>query len=136
MSGNILTVFDIFLPCTVFKTLVTKSMPEANCSIFGCTKSRTTKGLAIFSIPKKDYEWHRDWREKLVNIIAKDKEIDANLEARFKENCCIYVSFTLPKISLFVVSSNIYIFFIYYAYLISDRLREGIFISLILYQSC
>ena len=110
-------------------------MPGANCSIFGCTKSRTTKGLAIFSIPKKDYEWHRDWREKLVNIITKDKEIDADLEARLKENCFIYVSFTLLKISLFVVSSNIY-FFIYHTYLISDRLKEGIFISLILYQSC
>ena len=34
-------------------------MPGANCSIFGCTKSRTTKGLAIFGIPKKDDERHR-----------------------------------------------------------------------------
>ena len=32
-------------------------MPGANCSIFGCTKSRTTKGLAIFGIPEKDDEW-------------------------------------------------------------------------------
>ena len=47
-------------------------MPGANCSIFGCTKSRTTKGLAIFGIPKKDDEWHRDCKEKLVNIITKD----------------------------------------------------------------
>ena len=43
-------------------------MPGVNCSIFGCTKSRATKGLAIFGIPKKDDEWHRVWREKLVNI--------------------------------------------------------------------
>ena len=28
-------------------------MLAANCSIFGCTKSRTTKGAAIFGIPKK-----------------------------------------------------------------------------------
>ena len=32
-------------------------MPGANCSIFGCTKSRTTKGLATFGIPEKDDEW-------------------------------------------------------------------------------
>ena len=83
-------------------------MPGANCSIFGCTKSRTTKGLAIFGIPKKDDEWHRDWREKLVNIITKDREIDADL----KENRFISVNFTLLKISLFVVGSNI-IFFLY-----------------------
>ena len=31
-------------------------MPETNCSIFGCS----TKTLAIFVIPKKDDEWHRD----------------------------------------------------------------------------
>ena len=29
-------------------------MPGVNYSIFGCTKSRATKGLAIFGIPKKD----------------------------------------------------------------------------------
>ena len=59
-------------------------MPGANCSIFGCTKSRTTKGLAIFGIPKKDDEWHRDWREKLVNIITKDREIDADLRGQIE----------------------------------------------------
>ena len=39
-------------------------MPGANYSISECTKSRTTKGLAIFDIPKKNDEWHRDRREK------------------------------------------------------------------------
>ena len=55
-------------------------MPGANCSIFECTKSKTTKGLAIFGIPKKDDELHRDWREKLVSIINKDREIDADMK--------------------------------------------------------
>ena len=59
-------------------------MPGANCSIFGCIKSRTTKGLAIFGIPKKDDEWHRDWREKSVNIIIKDREIDADLRSQIE----------------------------------------------------
>ena len=40
-------------------------MPGANCSIFGCTKSRTTKGLAIFGIPKKDDEWNRNLQRKV-----------------------------------------------------------------------
>ena len=31
-------------------------MSRANFSIFGCAKSRTTKGLAIFGVPKKDDE--------------------------------------------------------------------------------
>ena len=59
-------------------------MPEANRSIFGCTKSRTTKGVAIFGIPKKDDEWHRDWREKLVSIITKDRESDADLKGQIE----------------------------------------------------
>ena len=59
-------------------------MSGASCSIFRCTKSRITKGLAIFGIPKKDDEWHRDWREKLVNIITKDREINADLRGQIK----------------------------------------------------
>ena len=59
-------------------------MPRANCSIFGCTKSRTSKGLAILGIPKKDDEWHRDWREKQANIATKDREIDADLRGQIE----------------------------------------------------
>ena len=39
--------------------------------MFTWAKSRATKGLAIFGICEKDNNWHRDWREKLVNIITK-----------------------------------------------------------------
>ena len=59
-------------------------MLGANCSIIGCTKSRTAKGLATFGIPKKDDEWHRDLREKLVNIITKDRETDADLRGQIE----------------------------------------------------
>ena len=59
-------------------------MPRANYSIFGCTKSRTTKGLAIFRIPKKDDEWHRDWRSKLVNINTKDSDSDADVRGQIE----------------------------------------------------
>ena len=43
-------------------------MPGANCSIFGCTKSRTTKGLAIFGIPEKDDEWLTTKQQKFSHI--------------------------------------------------------------------
>ena len=87
-------------------------MPGAICSIIGCTKSRTTKGLAIFGIPKKDDEWHRDWREKLVNIITKDRETDADLrgqierkslhicELHFTEDQVVQVTTTLLLLQL------------------------------------
>ena len=51
--------------------------------MFGYTKSRTTKGIAIFGIPKKDDEWHRDWREKFINI-TKGRDIDADLRGQIE----------------------------------------------------
>ena len=59
-------------------------MPGANCSKFTCTKSRTTIGLAVFVIRKKDDNWHRDWREKLVNIITKEREMEADLKSQIE----------------------------------------------------
>ena len=88
-------------------------MSGANCSIFGCTKSRTTKGLAIFSIPKKDDEWHRDWREKLVNTITKDREIDADLRGQIEDQ---------------VIRRKFKYKFFYIPCLFNYRLREAIFI--------
>ena len=59
-------------------------MPGANYSMFGCAKSRTTIGLAIFGIPKKDHEWPRDRTERLINIVTKDRGIDANLRGQIE----------------------------------------------------
>ena len=101
-------------------------MPGANCSIFGCTKSRTTKGLAIFDIPKNDDEWHRDCREKVVNIITKDREIDADLrgqierkshhicELHFTEDQVIrpkfkYNFFSIPFLFNYILGEGIFI---------------------------
>ena len=101
-------------------------MPGANCSIFGCTKSRTTKGLAIFGIPKKDDEWHRDWREKLVNIITKDREVDADLRSQIERKslhiCELY--FTDDQVIRCKFKHN----FFCKPYLFNYRLGEGIFI--------
>ena len=82
-------------------------MPGANCFIFECIQSRTTKGLALFDIPKKDDELDRDWGEKLVNIITKERDIDANLRGQIEKKSLPTVNFTLLKIRLFVVSSSI-----------------------------
>ena len=108
-------------------------MPGANCSIFGWTKSRTTKGLAIFGIPKKDDKWHRDRREKLVNIITKDTEIDADLTGQIERKslriCGLY--FTEDQL---IRRKFKYIYIFCIPCLFNYILREEIFISLILYQ--
>ena len=94
-------------------------MPGENCSIFGCTKSRTTKGLAIFGIPKKYDEWHRDWREKLVNIITKDREIDADLIGQIERKSLHICELHFTEDQL-IHRKFKYIFFVYHAYLITD----------------
>ena len=87
--------------------------------MFGCTKSRTTKGLAIFGIPKKGDGWHRDRREKLEHIITKDREIDGDLRGQIERKSLHICELHFTEVSLFVVSSNINLF-AYHVYLITD----------------
>ena len=59
-------------------------MPGDNCSIYGCTVLRRSnhKGVAIFKVPSGDTEFEKNWREKLVSIITRDRVIDAALRQR------------------------------------------------------
>ena len=54
-------------------------MPGENCSIYSCTVSRRSKykGIALFKVPSGDTEFDNRWRDQLVNIIIKYREIDA-----------------------------------------------------------
>lgn len=67
-------------------------MPGANCSIYGCSTSRKSKGISIFKVPSSgNDEYNTQCREKIVNIITKSREIDAGLrrkiEARTLHTC-------------------------------------------------
>ena len=59
-------------------------MPGENCSIYSCTVSRRSKykGIALFKVPSGDTEFDKRWRDQLVNIIIKDREINAALRER------------------------------------------------------
>jgi hypothetical protein len=59
-------------------------MPGANCSIFGCSTSRKSKGVAIFRVPTADDEYSTEWRNKIVSIITRDREIDKGLRKQIK----------------------------------------------------
>ena len=85
-------------------------MPESNCSIFRCTKSRKTKGLAISGILKKNGEWHRDWRQNLVNIITKDRKIDAALRGQIERKLLHICELHFTEDQIICLSLNIYIF--------------------------
>ena len=59
-------------------------MPGDNCSISCCTVSRRSKykGIAIFEVPGRKTEFEKAWRDKLVAVITKDRQIDAALRER------------------------------------------------------
>ena len=64
------------------------NMPGANCSIYGCTVSRRQKyqGISLFKVPGGKNEFDTAWRSKLVNIITKDRVIDAALRKQIEKN--------------------------------------------------
>ena len=56
-------------------------MPGKNCSIYGCSVSRRAKykGVSIFTVPTGDDDFSKNWRKKLIAIIARDRVIDKNM---------------------------------------------------------
>ena len=60
-------------------------MPGAYCSIFGCPVSRNHVGLSMFRIPTKDDECSINWRQKLLNIVTRDRVIDKGLKSQVKK---------------------------------------------------
>ena len=56
-------------------------MPGDNCSIYGCTVSRRSKykGISLFKVPSSDKEFETRWRDQLVVVITKDREVDPAL---------------------------------------------------------
>lgn len=57
-------------------------MPGDNCSIYGCGTSRSKKykGVGIFKIPSGVDSFNTKWREQLLNIVTRDRVIDAGLQ--------------------------------------------------------
>ena len=52
-----------------------------NCFIYGCHSSRRPEyaGIGIYKVPSGNDEFEKNWREKLVFIITKDRVIDEPL---------------------------------------------------------
>lgn len=61
-------------------------MPGENCSIYGCTVSRRAKykGLSIFKVPAGENQFDKSWREKLVDVVIRDREVDHALRDRIQ----------------------------------------------------
>ena len=61
-------------------------MPGDNRSIYGCTVSCRSKykGRASFKVPAPKTEFEKSWKDKLVDVITKGREIDGVLRERIK----------------------------------------------------
>ena len=59
-------------------------MPGENCAIFGCSASRRNKGLSFFKVPLPNNEVNKKWGAELINIITKDRQVDASLKKRIE----------------------------------------------------
>ena len=57
-----------------------------NCSIYDCTVSRRSKykGISIFRLQTGDSEFDKNWRDKLLSVITRDREIDSALRERIR----------------------------------------------------
>ena len=75
-------------------------MPGANCSIFGCSTSRKSKGIAIFKVPSGDDEYNKTWRDKIVTIITRDREIDTGLKRQIDAKTLHVCELHYPEESL------------------------------------
>ena len=60
-------------------------MPGGNCAIYGCNTSRIHVGISLHKVPQKDDDYSSNWRRKLVDIIVKDRELDASLKKQIEK---------------------------------------------------
>ena len=67
-------------------------MPGGNCSIYGCPVSRRSeyRGISLFKVPVGKNDYDKTWREKLIAVITKDREINASLRSQI-ENSQLFI---------------------------------------------
>ena len=61
-------------------------MPGANCSMYGCGTSRKHKDIGIFKLPLPKDDFHRKWRQDLIDIILRFRVLDESLERQINED--------------------------------------------------
>ena len=59
-------------------------MPGENCALLGCSASRRNKGISLFKVPLPNNEINKKWGAELINVITKDREVDAFLKKRIE----------------------------------------------------
>ena len=62
-------------------------MPCTNCSVWGCQVSLAEKykGVSLFKVPSGNDTLSKNWRDKIISIITKDRVIDKDLRERINK---------------------------------------------------
>ena len=62
-------------------------MPGENCSILNCPVSRKApyKGVGIYKVPSGTNEFESTWRDKLVAVVVRFREVDPALKERIQK---------------------------------------------------
>ena len=62
-------------------------MPGDNCAIFDCSvsRSRKYKGISLYKIPSGGQEFEKKARDQWINIVTKDRVVDASLRDQIKK---------------------------------------------------
>ena len=65
-------------------------MSGENCAFAGCSSNRRHKDITLFKLPTAKDETTEEWRREMLNIITKDRVVDANFKKQV-ENDHVYV---------------------------------------------
>ena len=62
-------------------------MPGENCSILNCPVSRKAqyKGVGIYKVPSGTNEFESTWRDKLVAVVVRLREVDPALKEKIQK---------------------------------------------------
>lgn len=89
-------------------------MPGANCSIYNCSTSRRHSGLGIFKLPAPKDEFNKKWREQLLNIVIRDRVVDAVLQKQIDKDSVHICErhFSPDQLYICKLTSKLYFFFV------------------------
>ena len=65
-------------------------MSGENCAFAGCSSNCRHKDISLFKLPTAKDETTEEWRREMLNIITKDRVVDANFKKQV-ENDHVYV---------------------------------------------
>lgn len=66
-------------------------MVGANCSIFGCSSSRTKSVVTILKVPQGGDVWSSSWRKSIMSVVTKDRVIDEAMRDRIRKKIFSFV---------------------------------------------